>query len=104
MEKSIIYGVMLQHADGDKEFYTPKLSAADQSKIYKILDKYGDDNESQRGELETYDAEKVTEAARRLYAFMDPWERCETTEEETAEEIRKNPIDAIIYLLEAIEN
>lgn len=48
--------------------------------------------------------EKVKEAARRLYAFMDPWERCETTEEETAEEIRKNPIDAILYLLDAVEN
>ena len=49
-------------------------------------------------------ADKVKEAARRVYAFMDPWERCETTEEETAEEIHKNPIDAIIYLLDAIEN
>ena len=50
------------------------------------------------------DAEKIKEAAARLYAFMDPWERCETTEEETAEEIRKNPIDCILYLLDAVEN
>ena len=50
------------------------------------------------------DAEKIKEAARRLYAFMDPWERCETTEEETAEEIKKNPIETILYLLDIIEN
>lgn len=104
MKKSHICGIMLKHTDGDLEYYTPALTEADESKIYKVLEKYGDDNESQRGELETYDAEKATEAARRLYAFMDPWERCETTEEETAEEIKKNPIDAILYLLDAIEN
>ena len=49
------------------------------------------------------DAEKIEEAAARLYAFFDPWEQCETTQEETAEEIRKNPYDAILYLLDILE-
>ena len=51
MEKSKIIGFMLLHTDGDKEYYTPELTEADQKKIYKILEKYGDDNESQRGNL-----------------------------------------------------
>ena len=42
--------------------------------------------------------------ATRLYNFMDPWESCDTTIEETAEEIRKHPLDAIIYLLDYLEN
>lgn len=46
---------------------------------------------------------KIKEAARRLYEFMPPWESCETTEEETAEEIRKNPFDCILYLLELLD-
>lgn len=50
------------------------------------------------------DEKKITEAAARLYDFMDPWERCETTPEETADEIRKNPIDCILYLLTIIED
>ena len=50
------------------------------------------------------EAEKIKEAATRLYKYMDPWERCETTPEETADEIRKNPIDCILYLLDIIEN
>ena len=37
MNKSKIIGFMLLHTDGDKEFYTPQLSAEDQQKIYKIL-------------------------------------------------------------------
>jgi hypothetical protein len=55
MDKSIIIGIMLLHTDGDKEYYTPALSEADQKKIYKILEKYGDDNESRRGNLKIID-------------------------------------------------
>ena len=46
---------------------------------------------------------KIKEAARRLYNFMPPWESFEFTEEETAEEIRKNPFDCILYLLDQLE-
>lgn len=58
MNKSIIIGLMLQHADGDKEYYNPQLSAEDQKKIYKILEKYGDDNESTRGNLKIIDIDE----------------------------------------------
>lgn len=52
MEKSIIIGIMLQHADGGKEYYSPVLTEEDTAAIYSILEKYGDDNESKRGNLE----------------------------------------------------
>ena len=42
---------MLKHSDGDREYYEPKLSAEDVTAIYAILDKYGDNNESIRGDL-----------------------------------------------------
>lgn len=51
MDKSIIIGIMLLHTDGDKEFYNPDLTPEDTDKIYKILEKYGDDNDSIRGDL-----------------------------------------------------
>lgn len=49
---SKIIGIMLKHDDGDKEYYEPQLTPDDMQKIYKILEKYGDDNESIRGNLE----------------------------------------------------
>ena len=49
---SNIIGLMLQHDDGDKEYYEPQLTAQDQDTIFKILEKYGDDNDSMRGDLE----------------------------------------------------
>lgn len=55
MKHSIVIGIMLQHTDGDKEYYKPELTEADQKKIYKILEKYGDNNESKRGNLSIID-------------------------------------------------
>jgi hypothetical protein len=55
MNKSKIIGFMLLHTDGDKEYYSPKLSEKDMKAIYKILEKYGDDNESIRGNLKITD-------------------------------------------------
>ena len=52
MIRSKIIGIMLLHTDGDKEYYEPSLSSEDIDAIYKILDKYGDNNESIRGDLE----------------------------------------------------
>jgi len=49
---SKVIGVMLRHDDGDKEYYEPQFTEEDMESIYKILDKYGDNNESKRGELE----------------------------------------------------
>lgn len=48
---SQIIGIMLRHSDGDKEYYEPELTQEDMTAIYKILNKYGDDNESMRGRL-----------------------------------------------------
>lgn len=49
---SKIIGFMLLHSDNDKEYYNPHLSKQDEKLIFQILDKYGDSNESLRGELE----------------------------------------------------
>lgn len=58
MNKSKIIGFMLLHTDGDKEYYSPKLSQKDCDAIYKILEKYGDDNESYRGNLKIIDIDE----------------------------------------------
>lgn len=58
MKESIIIGLMLQHCDGDLEYYQPNLSKNDTDAIFKILDKYGDDNESIRGNLQVIDIEE----------------------------------------------
>ena len=49
---------MLRHSDGDYEYYEPKLSQDDMYIIYKILDKYGDDNYSIRGNLGVVDFDR----------------------------------------------
>ena len=49
-------------------------------------------------------AEKVKEAARRLYEFLPPWDLDGATPETIAEEINKSPIDTILFLLDIIEN
>ncbi len=51
-KRSKVIGIMLQHTDGDKEYYCPDFSLKDIATIYKILEKYGDENESIRGDLE----------------------------------------------------
>lgn len=60
-EKSKVIGIMLQHSDGDKEYYEPELSKEDIEAIFKILEKYGDDNDSVRGDLKVIDQEENTE-------------------------------------------
>lgn len=59
MDKSIIIGFMLKHTDGDKEYYEPPLTNKDQDTIYRILAKYGDDNDSIRGELQVVDVQPI---------------------------------------------
>ena len=58
MNKSKIIGFMLLHTDGDKEYYSPELSEKDQDAIFRILEKYGDDNESTRGNLKIIDIDE----------------------------------------------
>ena len=58
MNQSKIVGIMLLHADNDREYYEPELSQADMKAIYKILEKYGDDNESIRGNLKVIDVDE----------------------------------------------
>lgn len=50
-----IIGIMLKHTDGDEEYYSPKFTEEDKEVIFKILEKYGDDNESMRGNLVVID-------------------------------------------------
>ena len=59
MNRSQIIGFMLLHTDGDKEYYSPKLSEKDCNAIFKILEKYGDDNESCRGNLHVIDVDEI---------------------------------------------
>ena len=49
---------MLLHTDNDREYYEPELSQADMKAIYKILEKYEDDNESIRGNLKVIDIDE----------------------------------------------
>ena len=57
--KSKIIGIMLQHSDGDKEYCEPNLIDDDIKAIYKILEKYGDDNDSLRGNLAVIDTDDM---------------------------------------------
>ena len=59
MNKSKIIGFMLLHSDGDKEYYSPELSERDKKAIFKILEKYGDNNESSRGNLKIIDIDEL---------------------------------------------
>ena len=52
MDKSIILGVMLLHTDGNREYYEPNFTQEDIDAIFTILDKYGDENDSKRGNLQ----------------------------------------------------
>lgn len=56
---SKVIGVMLCHDDGGKEYYKPQFTEEDIESIYKILDKYGDNNDSKRGELEVVERRKL---------------------------------------------
>ena len=47
---------------------------------------------------------KIKEAAQKIYDFFAPWDIENATPAEIAEEIKKNPIDAILFLLDCLEN
>ena len=64
---SKIIGIMIRHDDGDREYYEPQFTEEDMKVIYQILDKYGDNNESKRGELEVVD---MSERIDRLFNAM----------------------------------
>jgi hypothetical protein len=49
------------------------------------------------------DEKKLKEISERIYNILNPWEKCDTTPEEIAEETRKNPLDAINFLLDMLE-
>ena len=71
VEKSKVIGIMLQHSDGDKEYYEPELSKEDIETIFKILEKYGDDNDSVRGDLKVIDQEENSEDFNILAHHLD---------------------------------
>lgn len=49
------------------------------------------------------DAEKIKQAAEKIHMIFAPWDLENATEEETAEEIKKHPLDCILFLLEYME-
>ena len=55
---SKVIGIMLEHSDGDREYYEPNLTSEDVKAIFNILQKYGDDNESIRGDLVVVDLDE----------------------------------------------
>ena len=71
VEKSKVIGIMLQHSDGDKEYYEPELSKEDIETIFKILEKYGDDNDYVRGDLKVIDQEENSEDFNILAHHLD---------------------------------
>ncbi|SDB14940.1 hypothetical protein [Eubacterium oxidoreducens] len=60
MEKTKLRGIMLEHSDGDFEYYCPKLTKEDEDALFKILGKYGDNNPSTRGDIPKYCHEIVS--------------------------------------------
>ena len=56
--ESKVIGIMLLHGDGDREYYEPDLTPKDVKAIFEILQKYGDDNESIRGDLKVFDLDE----------------------------------------------
>ncbi len=56
---SAIIGFMIEHTDGDKEFWNLEVSAEDQKAIYEILAKYDSDeyDDSLRGDLKVIESD-----------------------------------------------
>lgn len=54
-KQSYILGIMLKCPDGDKEYCHLNLLPEDEAAIYKILEKYDDDENSLRGNLRVED-------------------------------------------------
>ena len=50
------------------------------------------------------DAEKIKAAAEKINTIFAPWDIENATPEEIAQEIKTNPIDCILFLLDYIEN
>lgn len=48
---SEIQGIMIQHSDGEYEYWPIQLEEEDNRAIYHILTKYGDNNPSLRSEI-----------------------------------------------------
>lgn len=105
MAQSIIKGFMLLHTDGDREYYEPDINEKEQERIYKILDKHGDNFDSKRGDLAVLDmdGEKLQQIADRIYNFLPPWDSCDTSPEEIKKETAKNPLDCILFLLDQLD-
>ena len=47
--------------------------------------------------------DNIRQTAERIHNFLPTWDRADFTIEETEEEIRKNPIDCINFLLDLLE-
>ena len=50
------------------------------------------------------DEKKIKELGERIYNTLDPWDKAETSKEETIKCLKDDPLAAIEYLLEIVEN
>ena len=50
------------------------------------------------------DEKKIKELGERIYNTLDPWAKAETSKEETIKCLKDDPLAAIEYLLEIVEN
>lgn len=50
------------------------------------------------------DAEKIKAAADKIYNIFAPWDIENASPADIAEEIKKSPIDTILFLLDTLEN
>lgn len=47
---------------------------------------------------------KIKELSERLFNLLDPWDRVDTSIEEQEQILRENPLAAVEYLLDLVEN
>ena len=57
-----------------------------------------------KDKIENKKEAKIKELAERIYNTLDPWDKAETSIEETTECLKDDPLAAVEYLLEIVEN
>ena len=48
--------------------------------------------------------DKTRELAERIYNLLEPWEKIDTSIEESEEVLKSDPLAAVEYLLDIVEN
>ena len=57
-----------------------------------------------KDKIENKKEAKIKELAERIYNTLDPWDKAETSVEETEKCLQDDPLAAVEYLLEIVEN